>query len=266
MKSFFLTCILSISIIFFSLSSCKKDEDVNPTPAPTAGLIKIAETYVTGAAAKAVLYAADSLQTGYNEIFTLFYDSLTGNKLLDCHFHIHPTIDHNDEELGAPSENPESAVPENGLFRSMVVFHQAGKWMLHMHLHNHKNDLDGETELEMHVRESNPSPLIMLEDSLLIALVKPLKPLTGVNDLEITMHRKASNAEYTAAEDYTVEIEPLMPSMGHGSPNNQNPVHVSKGYYRGKVNFSMSGLWRIRLKLSKNGKLISDDRYFEVKL
>lgn len=56
-----------------------------------------------------------------------------------------------------------------------------------------------------------------------------------------------------------------MPSMGHGSPNNVNPVHIEKGHYRGKVNFTMTGEWQIKLKVFKNGVLLRDDLMFETR-
>jgi hypothetical protein len=55
-----------------------------------------------------------------------------------------------------------------------------------------------------------------------------------------------------------------MPSMGHGSPNNVNPVHTSNGHYLGKVNFTMSGFWRVHLTIKKNGVLLSNDQYFDI--
>jgi hypothetical protein len=45
-----------------------------------------------------------------------------------------------------------------------------------------------------------------------------------------------------------------------------NPIHSINGHYKGKVNFTMSGLWQIQLKLAKNGVLLSDQIYFETTL
>lgn len=69
---------------------------------------------------------------------------------------------------------------------------------------------------------------------------------------------------FPAITDYEVEINPEMPSMGHGSPNNVNPVHTAKGHYTGKVNFTMTGLWRVHIKLKKNGSVISESAYFDI--
>lgn len=69
---------------------------------------------------------------------------------------------------------------------------------------------------------------------------------------------------YEPIEDYTIEIEPTMPGMNSGSPNFVNLVHGKSGHYSGKVNLTMSGRWQIKLKLFKNGVLLSDDQYFEI--
>ncbi|MDZ7648356.1 MAG: FixH family protein [Cytophagales bacterium] len=49
-----------------------------------------------------------------------------------------------------------------------------------------------------------------------------------------------------------------MPSMGHGSPNNVNPTHSSKGSYKGKVNFTMTGDWRLNLNISQGEAVLKD--------
>ena len=99
-----------------------------------------------------------------------------------------------------------------------------------------------------------------------ISLIPPVKWKAGLNDFEITIHKMVSMDDFPTVEDYTVEVEPEMPSMGHGSPNNVNPVHTSNGHYMGKVNFTMSGLWNVKLKLFKNGKLVSEGLLFEITL
>ncbi len=55
-----------------------------------------------------------------------------------------------------------------------------------------------------------------------------------------------------------------MISMGHGAPNNVNPMHIGKGHYMGKVNFTMSGSWNVKLKIYENGTLISESLLFEI--
>jgi len=52
--------------------------------------------------------------------------------------------------------------------------------------------------------------------------------------------------------------------MGHGSPNNVNPVHVSNGHYVGSVNFTMTGAWRINMLLKKSDWVKARSSYFDI--
>jgi hypothetical protein len=94
---------------------------------------------------------------------------------------------------------------------------------------------------------------LVLEDEskLFVSLVSPLSPEVGANDIEFTIHKKASMMDWPAVENYGMAIEPEMPAMGHGSPNNENPVHKTNGHYKGIVNFTMTGEWLINVELSE---------------
>jgi hypothetical protein len=67
---------------------------------------------------------------------------------------------------------------------------------------------------------------------------------------------------FPADDSYTMEITPEMPSMGHGSPNNVNPTNTGNGHYKGKVNFTMTGEWKVNVLVKKDGVTISKNAYF----
>ena len=92
-----------------------------------------------------------------------------------------------------------------------------------------------------------------------VSLVEPLAPRTGLNELNILINKREDMMHFPPADDLTIEVNPEMPSMGHGSPNNINPVHESKGHYRGKVNFTMTGDWRLHFRLKRGNAVIVED-------
>jgi hypothetical protein len=69
---------------------------------------------------------------------------------------------------------------------------------------------------------------------------------------------------FPADNTYTIEITPEMPSMGHGSPNNVNPVNTGNGHYKGKVNFTMTGEWKVNVLVKKDGNAVSKNAYFNI--
>lgn len=272
--------ILTLVGIIAFIFSCKKnnttpDEETGPTVNPTANLIQIGETYIIGAKAKAVIYSTKPFETGYNDIYVALYDSVDGTRLSNGHFDMMPMMDMGMMQHSCPVENTEDTTTTNGYFKTAVIFSMPGtasQWSLNMNFHNHKNGLNGVGALGVNVISSSParfkSTVLSLDSnsSVFISLVGLSNPQVGINNFEITLHKKATMMSFPTINNYSVEIVPEMPSMGHGSPNNVNPVLTSNGHYVGKVNFTMTGLWRINLKLYKNGTLISSNQYFETTL
>lgn len=269
--------LLAITAVTFS---CKKnptepDEETIEQTSPTENLTKIGETYITGANTKAVIYSAKTFETGYNEVYVALFDSTDGSKLSNGHFNILPMMDMGTMTHSCPVENTTDSITTNGYFKSAVVFTMPGsssQWSLNLSFQNTKNGLSGTGSAGVTVISSSPSRFksttVPLDnnDKVYISLVNLKSPQVGVNDFEITLHKKGSMTSFPAINNYSVEIVPEMPSMGHGSPNNVNPILTANGHYAGKVNFTMTGLWKININLYLNGTLISSDQYFETTL
>lgn len=265
---------IAISII---TSSCKKtpqpDTGNNHTNQTTTALTKLGETYILGAKTKAIVYSSGEIKTGYNTIYVSLYDSIDGSSLSNGHLEVMPIMNDGLMYHSAPVENTEDSIATNGIFKCAVIFTMAGsssEWSLNLMFHNHKNNLEGTGNLGVAVTDSSPSSCIntiLAADSnrsVIICLREPKSPVVGVNDFELVIYEKLSMMEFSPLNNYIVEIDPEMPSMGHGSPNNVNPIVTGNGHYNGKVNFTMTGQWNIKLNISKNGSLICNDKYFEV--
>jgi hypothetical protein len=98
-----------------------------------------------------------------------------------------------------------------------------------------------------------------------VALVEPPKWKTGMNDFEIVIYQKASMMDFPPLENLLVEIEPEMPTMGHGSPNNVNPVHIANGHYFGQVNFTMTGYWKVNVTVKDSqGNIMNETGFFDI--
>ncbi len=269
---------ITFATILLATNACKKEETTTVTPTPVivdqipSTYKLIGETYILGAAAKAKVYAEKDFFVGYNKIFVAMFDSVSNTRLTDGHFDVIPMMDMGMMKHSAPVEITEESIPSDKFWKAAIVFimpSSAGKWTLNMAFHNHKTDKEGEGELEVNV--INPTTSVMksfiASDStkLFVTLIQPTTPKIGLNNFEISIHKK-DMMDFPAVNDYTVEIEPTMPSMGHGSPNNVNPVNTTLGHYVGKVNFTMTGLWNVKLTLKKNGVTIDNKQSFDITL
>lgn len=257
-------------VIFAFLSfSCSDDEIIKN---PTLGLHKISEGYALGAAAKVELWAMnETLIAGYNEVWFAVYDSVKGNRLTDLHVSFYPEMDMGEMKHTTYFENPEESVDE--IFPASVAFvmptSDMGTWGMKVEVHNHANRKTGAALLDFVVTAPVVTEIKSFvtseNEKIFITRFFPDGMKVGINDFEVIAFRKASYSDFPAVTDLDFTLDPEMPSMEHGSPNNVDPVHVSNGHYLGKVNFTMTGEWRLNLTASRNESVLSE-LFFDVTL
>lgn len=89
------------------------------------------------------------------------------------------------------------------------------------------------------------------DDTFFLSLVNPTDWKTGENVIQAYISKKSNpiTTPYAlASETFTVEIDPRMPDMGsHTSPDNKALTKQADGSYKGSINLTMTGLWRIHL-------------------
>jgi YtkA-like len=269
-----LTYIMAASIFVFS---CTKDNEETVID-PLAGFTKLKEGYAIGASAKVEIWGKKNFFVGYNNLVVVLYDSLNlKEKITDAHIHFMPvmtmgmgmmTMQH-----ACPVENPDEAAV-NDVFPGAIAFSMGsgtdGAWKLGVAVHNHKYDKEGEAEFDVAVDNPSTSVLSVFtsqsadSSKLILSLVEPTAPKVGMNGIEFTIHKKVDMMSFPADDSYTIEITPEMPSMGHGSPNNVNPVNTGNGHYVGKVNFTMTGEWKVNVAVKKDGSTVSKNAYFNI--
>lgn len=239
------------------------------------GLVEVGRTYAS--ATEVVLYAKEAPFVGYNYLYVLALDSASKKHINSGHVELMPVMDMGMHKHSCLVENPSSEnANSNGLFEAQVGFvmpSSAGKWEVSVKLHRHDNHSMAMAAIPVNVAQ--PSNRLMASfidssstknDKVFIMYALPEKPQVGLNDMEIVVFKKQDMMTWPAVTDYALEIEPSMPSMGHGSPNNVHPTHKANGHYMGKVNYTMTGLWRIDVDVLKNGDKVSDKSYFEYTL
>lgn len=91
----------------------------------------------------------------------------------------------------------------------------------------------------------------------LMILINPADPKTGLNNFKCILHRSFENSVYAEVDSAKMFIRPWMPSHGHGSSSNVNPVLLQNGIYEGKANFTMAGTWYVYDSISVNNQIIT---------
>jgi hypothetical protein len=228
------------------------DESSNPAAPETTetDFLLVDEIYTAGT--KVSLYALDSLQMGYNQLYVTLADSVTGEALSNDALTFTPLMHMPTMTHSAPWEVPARDGDPQGHYSCGVVFIMAGQWELNVGIP--MNGTTAQATFAFEVKASNRVKSTVGSDGMMyfVTMLEPMVPGVGLNDFEMCIHKKATMMDFPAVTDFAVDMEPSMPSMGHGSPNNVDPVHHEKGHYHGKVNFTMTGDWRIDIAVSQD--------------
>ena len=265
-----IACILLLSTVLFSCT------DKNVTPDPT-NYSKVAEAVSAGSSFNVEMFSVENPFVGYNKVYLKVKDKSTGLEIKQATLALHPLMDMVTFKHACPVENPASTPNTEGYYQGFITFSMPGAnrtWSLGVDV-----TANGKTETALllipEVFATTPVQKIVLMDSVTtggvltvtkypISIVRPTAWKVGMNPFEITINCMQSMMAFPFCTDFTVEITPEMPSMGHGSPNNVNPVHVSNGHYVGSVNFTMTGPWRINMIIKKSDWVKSKKAYFDI--
>jgi hypothetical protein len=255
--------------------SCTKIDTGSDNPVP---LLKVGEVTTTGSLYNIQFYSRDSLFVGYNKVYFKVTEKVSGKSASGASIFLHPLMNMGTYSHACPFENPGETPNQDGYFEGAVLFSMPGSgksWSLSAGIIVNGIRDSANFVIEK-VIATTPAKKIVVIDSLSngpgswiitkypVSLVEPEKWKVGNNTFEITVHKMASMMSFPCCTNFTVEITPEMPSMGHGSPNNVNPVSTGMGHYSGTVNFTMTGPWRVNMIFRIGDRMIGKKVYFDI--
>jgi hypothetical protein len=258
MKKIFLLSLMSA----FLFVSCKKDKDetVDPITGGTtaAAQYKLIDKDTIDNDLIVELYAnTETIEMGYTPLYVKIKD-LSGNAVENAMVSFMPMMDMGTMQHSSPLEQPVFN-SSSKYYEGMVVYtmaSSAGSWELDVMANGESASFD----INVMMNPTNTKYVGSYNgtdgEKYIVTLVRPFKWSVGMNDVSFMVHKKESMMSFPTVSDFTIAMDPQMTSMGHGSPNNVSPVSKGNGYYKGKVNYTMTGDWRLNLDLIKAGDTI----------
>jgi len=262
MKNWSIRLLLPLTAACIILS-CADNED--PGPHGLADLTLVTHASLTNNF-RIELYADQNLFAGYNPVTVVVRDR--ERILHDVSVVLEPVMTMNSMSHGCPVEQP--VYDDAGTYHGAVLFTmpsgEMGFWNINATVVY--RDETFETSMPATVEPAQPSRVLTFtgsdNENYYAGYHFTDGTKIGVNPIEIVVFRRDGD-EYIPVEDLTISLTPEMPSMGHGSPNNEDPVHEGRGHYKGKVNFTMTGDWRLTLEIRRGEDLLTS-RYFDIVL
>lgn len=236
--------LLALAVAF---AACTSGNPVTPAPEPPITLQRIAETEKDGM--RIELFAGQTPVIGAGTLHIVLTDIASGSRLRTGTVTVRPAMDMPGAPHTAPCEQP-TGVDTAGAWRALVVFTMTGAWKLDVTCTDGARTI--EATLSFTVAASRRSRAVVGSDGeiYIVTFVQPRTGDIGLNACELLIHQQRSLTSYPPVTNATVDLEPFMPAMNHGSPANVDPVHTALGHYLGKVNFTMLGDWRLDFSIS----------------
>ena len=262
-----MTKYLLLILSAFLFASCSKNDTVAPTE-PVNNYSKVLT--VDSANFKIEMYNANSsiLYVGYNEIGFKVYSNNV--ELKTGFFKYTPVMFHTSGPGHAtPVQNQFNYDNSKGMFTGYVCYSMLSDttsfWFADYNYNN-----------EFHFKKKQFNVVLGIGnqmriwyntyDSLLynLTLITPKDPVVGLNDFKVILHTTADQTSYSEVSNARMYIRPWMPTHGHGSSSNVNPVFTSYGKYEGKANFTMPGQWYVFDSIIVNNQTITNQYLYLV--
>jgi len=281
-----LSLALALSATAF-LASCDSSTSSTPAPTPAATpriALGTATSVLSTKKLEAEVWVEDTLRTGWNVVHLRLRDPrFPDSSVGDVHIRSLPWMDMGTMRHGAPGENlgPDTvdgrAVRDG--YRIAAVFQTAssdmGSWTLRVRVHDHRfvgtadSALQNDTvTIPVVVKASAPSRVATFLGpdgaQRVVALIAPSHPVPGTNPVEFGMWRTQDSVAFVGDSAVALSFDPTMPSMGHGSDGNTQPVARRKGHYLGAANFTMTGDWRLSLRVADGATVLDSTHAFDV--
>jgi len=229
-------------------------------------LIEVGEGKSVDGQLSAKVLATDSLTDSYQELFIQLEDS-EGIAVEKARVRLLPEMKMGMMAHGAPVIQPrEQAV--HGFFTGRVIFimptsiESQHNWAINL-LVDQEGVASNRVNVPVHVKEAKDARTIAFdggdEGRFFLSLIAPRNISVGNQFIRFMLHRVSKNEFPAVPDGYEIALNTHMPDMGHGSEGNENAKAVSEGYYTGKVNLSMPGLWEVKADLLKDGKKVSTE-------
>ena len=266
--------IFLILLIGGAISCAETDEPLPDNPLDD--FVKVHSAAVGMAAYKFDVYMLEDPFVGYNKIYVDVYDSTSSIRAIDWDLTFKPMMtmmtDMGSMMHTCPLEQPDYNT-EFGAYAGAAVFimpsTDMGMWKFEIQFENASESANVAFPITV-VEKDNPAMVSFVSEAdetvkYFVALIEPGNPDVGINEFEIGIYTKESMMSFPPAGNHTVVIEPEMPSMDHGSPDNVNPVDSGDGHYKGSVNFTMTGLWRVHMEIKNaDGQIVTTDSSFDI--
>lgn len=213
------------------------------------------------------------LVQGYNDITIRIKDKSTQTFIENASFTWKPVMHMATMTHSCPKSDLVKVADMQTVYNGYIVFQMAEneteKWDLTFNYTVNGNAYEAVAIISVPASNKKTVTSIMGVDGVryVLALIEPQNPEVKINDMRIGLYKMENMMSFPVVENYKINLDPRMPSMGnHSSPNNQDLVYnaITK-MYDGKLSLTMTGYWKLNLMLrNQNNEILKGEAVTDV--
>lgn len=195
--------------------------------------------------------------TGYNDISLRIKNNSDNTYIENASLTWNPVMTMPTMKHSCPKSTISKVPGKNTLYNGYIIYQMThmdmSGWTLNISYTI--NDSSYEAKAPLLVGQSNRQNVTTITGSddtkYIIALIAPSVPKIAVNDVKIGVYTMEDAFSFPVVKNYSIALDPRMPSMGnHSSPNNEDLTYSDiDTMYHGRLSLTMSGYWVLNLKL-----------------
>jgi len=199
----------------------------------------------------------DEFTIGYNELFIRIKEEATDSYLENAEISWMPVM-HMTEMMHSCPKSEVSKTENASVYSGFVIFQMPGNpdeyWELGLEYSINGQTFNATERIEVKAPADDKKTVNSFmgsDDSRYIVAMMPFEPEVKVNDVSAMVFKMEDMMSFPVVENYGITIDPRMPGMGnHSSPNNVDlTFDATSKMYKGKLSLTMTGYWKINLKL-----------------
>ena len=248
--------ILPILFITLFTTACSTDDETPENINETEGLIKIQD--IVNDDQTIELYSqTGSFKTGYNNVSIRIKNNSDQTYFEDASMSWIPMMQMPTMQHSCPHSAISKVSDKKTLYTGSVIYQMTGEggsgWSLTVNYTVNNVDYSvKETISVSQADKQNVTSFMGLDEKrYIVALIEPLEPIIGINDMMVGLYQMENMMSFPAVENYKIMLDPRMPGMGnHSSPNNTDLSYDNADtMYHGNLSLTMTGYWVLNLKL-----------------
>lgn len=247
-----LVCVLCMSFAVLSCTTEDNETDINEVE----GLTMVQE--LSNNTHTIELFNANGkFLTGYNAISIRVKDKVSNTYIENASITWNPVMQMPTMQHSCPKSAIIKAIGKTTVYEGFIIYQMANLdgtgWSLTVNYTINDVAYSVTDTITVIQAENQNVTTFTGSDSkrYIMALIDPKAPKIAINKLKVGLFKMETMMSFPVVENYTITLDPRMPSMGnHSSPNNTNLTYNSEDtMYHGNLSLTMTGYWVLNLKL-----------------